>query len=823
MTQGPYIGGSRLVCPALDLLPAQIAPVHHRELVMDAIGNGADLLAIAERFHTFGGFEQAAQLYEQALQQQPGDPAVWGRLGKVWHALGRHDQAAACYRQALELQPHDGGVYHNLGAVLLLQGRLDEAAACCREALRLQPGYAEAHNNLGAALLAGDLPGEAVTCFREALRLRPEYAAAHRNLGNALARQGELEEAAASYRRAVELQPHDASEWVHLASALGSLGQWEEATACYERALKLRPGDPGVLNELAAVRMRQGRLAEAVDYYEQTLRIRPDAAGLYNNLGLALLKQGRTREAMLSFCQVLYLQPELAEAHNNLGMALLNQDRKEEAVLRFQQALALRPDLADAHNNLGLARAAQGFPDDAFGCYQQALQVEPDHIGALANLGNAYKDQGRLAEAVACYRDALRSRPHDAKIHSNLILALNYQPGTDAQAILCEARRYAAVHAAPLAAAIKSFQPRPLAGRRLRIGYVSADYREHPVAYFLEPILASHDRRNFEIFCYADVLEPDATTQHLQGYADHWRSLVGVSDTQAAEAIYQDGIDILVDLAGHTGGNRLLAFALKPAPIQASYLGYLGTTGLPTIDYYITDADADPPGLTEADYEESLIRLPQCAFCYRPGTAPETGPDLPARQAGGVTFGCLNSLAKVSEENLALWARVLEAVPGSRLLLRAGAGRQAEHRVRDAISRHAIAPDRLIFLENTPSRFDYLKLYQAVDLCLDPFPYNGVTTTCDALWMGIPVVSLAGRRSVSRQGVRFLRSVGLQELIAETPEAYVRIAAGLAGDLPQLTALRRGLRERMSRSPLMDSVRLTHQLEDAYRAMRDER
>ena len=373
-------------------------------------------------------------------------------------------------------------------------------------------------------------------------------------------------------------------------------------------------------------------------------------------------------------------------------------------------------------------------------------------------------------------------RPDDAPVHSNLLLAMQYQSGADPQEILAEARRYARQHADPLAGTIEPRLRRPAAGRRLRIGYVSADFREHPVVSFLEPILAAQDRDRFEIFGYADVLQPDATTRRLQSYADHWRSLVGLSDGQAAQRIRRDDIDILVDLAGHTGGNRLLAFACKPAPIQMSYLGYLGTTGLSAIDYYITDAHADPPGLSEAHYQEPLIRLPECGFCYAPGPAPEVNPEPPSRQSGQVTFGCLNNPAKVSDEVLALWSRVLAAVPGSCLLLRAEAGRSAERRTRDLLTARGIAPERLDFAGQTATRFAYLELYHAVDIALDPFPYNGVTTTCDALWMGVPVISLAGRMSVSRQGVRFLRTVGLDELLAETPEDYVRIATELAGD-----------------------------------------
>jgi predicted O-linked N-acetylglucosamine transferase (SPINDLY family) len=368
---------------------------------------------------------------------------------------------------------------------------------------------------------------------------------------------------------------------------------------------------------------------------------------------------------------------------------------------------------------------------------------------------------------------------------------------------------------------IKPHAAPPPGERRLRLGYVSADFREHAAAHFLEPILLNHDRQSFEVFCYADVPRPDDVTQRLQGYADQWRSLLGLSDAQAAEIARGDGIHLLIDLSGHTGGNRLLMCARKPAPIQISYLGYLGTTGLPTIDYYLTDADADPPGQADAYYQERLVRLPQCAFCYQPGPSPQVNAEPPAAKSGDVTFGCLNSAAKLSDRVLILWSRILAAVPGSHILLRSGAGRRGEGRLRDALANEGISQERVLLLGQTETRFDYLKLFQAVDLCLDPFPYNGVTTTCDSLWMGVPVISLAGRMGPSRQGVRFLRAVGLGELIAESPEAYVRMATELARDLPRLAALRSGLRERMSRSPLMDAAGLTRNIEAAYRVMWD--
>jgi predicted O-linked N-acetylglucosamine transferase (SPINDLY family) len=783
----------------------------------------ADLPALAARFHHFGAWAQAEELYRRALRDRPGDAGLWAELGRVGQALGHHDAAARSLRRALDLDPDRAELHNDLGVALMEQGRLEEALDSLRAATRLLPDYPDAHHNQGIIRMRQCDPHGAASCFRRVLALRPDDPVAYCNLGHALTALEEHRQAVDCYRRAVQLRPDLDRAWLNLGHALRGLGEPDEAAACYQRVAQLRPDDPGPLAELATLLMHRGDLDAAVARSEQALRLRPDWPEAYSNMGLALMALGRLEEARLSFEQALYLRPDLAQVHNNLGLALFNQGRLAEARLRFEQAIQLRPDLADARNNLGLACDAQGEPDEALASFERAVAIEPDHCGALSNLADACKNQGRAAEAITYYRRALASRPDDAPIHSNLLLALQYQSGADPRELLAEARRYARRHAEPRPGAFEPHPTRSPAGRRLRIGYVSPDFREHPVVSFLEPILAAHDHHHFEIVCYADVPHPDATTQRLQGYADGWRWLTGLSDAQVAELIRRDDIDILVDLAGHTGGNRLPAFARKPAPIQVSYLGYLGTTGLPAMDYYLTDAHADPPGLAEAHFQEQLIRLPECGFCYAPGPAPEVGPEPPALQSGRVTFGCLNNPAKVSDEVLAVWSRVLAACPDSRLLIRSWAGRSAEGRIRNLLAGRGIAPDRLAFAGRTASRLEYLGLYHALDIALDPFPYNGVTTTCDALWMGVPVIGLAGRMGVSRQGVRFLRTVGLDELLAETVDDYVRIATDLAGDRERLAALHAGLRRRMGRSPLMDASRLTRDLEAAYRGMGEER
>jgi predicted O-linked N-acetylglucosamine transferase (SPINDLY family) len=355
----------------------------------------------------------------------------------------------------------------------------------------------------------------------------------------------------------------------------------------------------------------------------------------------------------------------------------------------------------------------------------------------------------------------------------------------------------------------------------LRVGYVSADFRQHSVAFFIEPVIEAHDRRGFEVICYSNVAWPDAVTMRMRKLADQWRDIARRCDEDVAEQIRRDGVDILVDLAGHTDGNRLLVFARKPAPVQVTYLGYPDTTGLRTMDYRLTDAYADPPGETEPYHSEELVRLARCFLCYRPATeSPEVG-ELPALAAGTVTFGSFNSFAKVTEEVMGAWSRILLAVPESRLVLKAKGLGQAEARERagEVFERHGIAPQRVEMTGQSESFVEHLRAYQCVDIALDTFPYNGTTTTCEALWMGVPVITLAGRSHVWRVGMSLLSNAGLPELIAATLDDYVAAAARLAGDVDGLRQMRRGLRQRLGASALTDAAGFTRRLEEAYRGI----
>jgi predicted O-linked N-acetylglucosamine transferase (SPINDLY family) len=526
---------------------------------------------------------------------------------------------------------------------------------------------------------------------------------------------------------------------------------------------------------------------------------------------------GRFEAAEQIYRQILRIEPNQPDAIHLLGVMAHQVGKLELAIEYIGRAIALNGTEGIFHCNLGAVFRAQGKLDAAIACVRRALELQPDLAEAHSNLGDTLKDQGKLDEAIACYRRALELNPELIDAHSNLLYALNFCAGCDARAIYEDHRRWNQRFAEPLAELIQPHSNERSADRRLRIGYVSPDFREHSVGRFLLPLLESHGHERFEIYCYASVRIPDATTDRCRAHADVWRNVLGFSDDQLASVICHDRIDILVDLTMHLANNRLLVFARKPAPVQVTYLAYAGTTGLSTMDYRLTDPYLDPPGQYEPVYCEGSIRLPETYWCYRPVVPTPAVNALPALQTGHITFGCLNNFCKVTEPTLTAWGELLRAIPDSTLLLHALSG---AHRVgvRDIFSQHGISPERLVFADWAPMA-EYLQLYHRIDVALDPFPYCGGTTTCDAIWMGVPVVSLAGQTAVGRGGLSILSNLGLADFVAYDSEQYVRIALDLANDLARLSRLRATLRDRMQDSPLMDARRFARNVEAAYRAM----
>ncbi len=563
-----------------------------------------------------------------------------------------------------------------------------------------------------------------------------------------------------------------------------------------------------------------GLLAQAEVLYKQVLRLDPRHPEALYRLGLLARDAGRPDIAADLIGQAVRADDTAFEYAAELGLILCRMGRVDEAAPHFLRVLALKPDHVAARLNLGNIQLAQGHLDAAAASYEKGLALDPRLSAAHHNLGTAHFKRGRVEEAVACFRRALALQPEFAEAHSALLYALQFLADLAPVRKLAEHRRYAERFEAPLRSSWRAHANVRDPDRRLRVGYLSPDFHAHSVAYFIEPILAHHDRTQVEVFGYYNHTRQDAVTTRLMALMDHWVPCKGWANEQLAARIRQDGIDILVDLAGHTHttDNRLLAFAHKPAPVQITYLGYPSTTGLSAMGYRLCSADTDPPG-QEAWHSEALYRLPRSLWCYRPlADWPLMPASPPLRHHGTVTFGSMNNLAKVSPATCALWAKILHAVPGSRLFMTSMPEGSARATFQDRFAAHGIDPARVCFFGRLPNP-QYWEVLAQIDLALDPFPYNGTTTTCETLWSGIPVVTRTGADSVARSGYALLGMLGLGELIADDADDYVSIAVGLARDPERLATLRASLRPRLAASPLRDEPGLTRDIEAAYRAI----
>jgi predicted O-linked N-acetylglucosamine transferase (SPINDLY family) len=629
---------------------------------------------------------------------------------------------------------------------------------------------------------------------------------------------GRLQAAELMYRQILAVEP-DQVDALHLIGVVAfQAGQHDAAAKCIRRAIELNGAEASFHYSLGNVFKTQHQLDDAIRYYCQALELKPGFAEAHNGLGDTFREKGDLDQAVAELRRAVELKPDFPEAHFNLGLSLLTQRQPEEAIAAYRQALQLRPDFVEAYNNLGNVWQALGNLEEAVTAYLRAAELRPDLPESYNNLGSVFHRQGKLDEAIAAFRRAIELKPNLAAAHSNLLYTLHFCPGHDAATIYGEHRNWNRQHAEPLAEFIRPHLNNANPNRRLRIGYVSANFRFHAGAFFLAPLFSAHSHQQFEIFCYSDIVWQDAITAKLRSYSDVWRNTARLSDERLVELIRTDQIDILVDLTMHMADGRPLLFARKPAPIQVCWLAYQGTTGMSTIDYRLTDSHLDPPGVFDHYYSEESIRLPDSFWCYDPLTNEPAVNPLPAVRKGYVTFGCLNNFCKVTDDVLRLWARVLRAVDRSRLILLAGEGSHRKRAIQ-FLERDGISRERITFHSFLP-RSDYLRLYHEIDIGLDSFPYNGQTTTLDAVWMGVPVVTIIGQAtSVARAGASVLRNLGTPELIAESPDQFVSIAVNLADDSRRLAELRISLRQRLEKSPLMDAPRFAANVESAYRSM----
>ena len=703
------------------------------------------------------------------------------------HQSGQVNKAAAAYRKILDANPDDVQALHLLGVTHIQGSRPDEAAKLIERAIHLQPNTGVFHLNLASAYLALRRVDDAIEHAEKAIALDPKLAArGYHTAGMAFGEAGQLEDAAYCFGKAVAADPNAAESYLMLAISLDRQGKNDAGAVEYEKALALtkeqvakNPNDGQAQKLLARLYQQAGKITEAVATYRTATTLLPGDPTVFYALGQVLQYDGKRDEAFTCFNLALRMNPSYAEAHVAVGAALSRGHRPAEAIEHFKEALALNPGHAEAQGHLA---------------------------AALTQLG-------QVDEAVAAGRKAVEMSPGSASIHSTLLLTLHYSSEITPQQMFDEHRAWAERHADALAQSVAPHTNSRDPDRPLRVAFLSADFKQHPVSKFVIPVLARHDRKDFHIVCYSDVEYADDITAEVQKGVDGWRRIVSWSDQRLANQIREDKIDILVDLAGHTGtSDRLLLLARKPAPIQITQFGYPDTTGLLTVDYRVTDELSDPPGKTDRFYTEKLARLPRCAYCYHP-TEPE--PRVEARAIDKpIVFGSVNNVAKLSPPTLRTWARILQATPDAQLVVLATSG-DVERTARRLVD-HGIDAARLQVLPRTPAA-KFLELFNLFDVSLDPFPYNGGVTTCDALWMGVPVVTLAGSTYVSRQGVSLLTHVGLPDLIATSEDDYVAIAGALAADRARLQRLRTTLRETIQKSPICDYGGYTRELESFWR------
>ena len=745
------------------------------------------------------------------------------QMGQQHHAAGRLGEAEQIYRQVLAGQPKHAGALHLLALLARDTGHLDDAVSLLKRSIAAQPSH-DGHLTLAFVLHEMGRLEEALASYQAGLRLNPKNVAAQSNLADLLNHFGQPEEAAAACLAAIGVKPDFPPPYNNLGNALRAMGRLEEAIESYCTAARLEPKFSDAHLNLGHALMEAARPGEAVEAFRAAAESASgDATRALSSLGVALARMRLSKEAEQIFRDLIAAHPEHGPHYNNLGIVLGDMGRDEEALAVLRRATELTPEDAQAWSNLGNALVATSALDDAADAYRAAIQRAPDLADAYNNLGHVLKDTLRQAEAVEAYRQATRLRPDSPDIASNLVYGLHFLADIDPKAMFEEHRAYAARFTPPQPS-FPDLIASPPDKWPLRIGFVSGDLRDHPVGRFMLPLFRHHDREANEFICFAQwsAAEEDDVTRQLRALADGWHEIISLSDHEAAELIRSQQIDILIDLAGHTAHNRLPIFALKPAPVQATYLGYPNTTGLPTIDFRLTDALADPRDADgEALCTERLIRLPETAWCYEPpADAPDVAP-LPAISAGHVTFGSFNNLAKVNAALIELWSQVLLAVPGSRLVIKATSLRDpaTRSRLQAAFAAHGVESNRIEPIGSVPSAAEHLGLYGRIDIALDTFPYHGTTTTCEALWMGVPVVTLAGRTHASRVGVSLLSNIGLRFLATTDRSQYIAAAASLAADRHRLAELRATLRDRMLRSPLMAAPAFARRFECALRDM----
>ncbi|MFZ6873380.1 tetratricopeptide repeat protein [Undibacterium sp. Di27W] len=760
--------------------------------------------------------EEAEVNYREAIRINPDFLQAHFTLGGLLQQANKANEAITCFEQILLINPDLHEARNALLGIFLAQGRYPEAEVICRSALELQPEHAPHHFNLSMTLRGQGKTSEAEVSLQKTLALEANFPEAYYHLAVIEQERGRHSEAETSFHKALALQANHPAVLERLAAILQNQERLPELLAIYQQALASTPGDTSILCKLAAVYVDMGKNKEAETILLQALALQADLAYAHGLLGGIYINQGRYPDAEASLQKLLKITPDNALAYDNLGSLSYSQGRFAEAITRFKTAVQHDPSLWNAYNNLASAYKRVGRLQDAQTSYLEVLQMQPNSATAHNNLALVHADLGQIEQAVSLYRKALEIDPSFAEAHGNLLFVLNYHPELNGNEIYAAYEEYDRKFAQPHQAEWHAFANPRLPNKRLKIGYVTPDMNSHSIRHFLEPLLARHDKNSVEVHAYAHLQWEDAVTARYKTYVDHWIPTLHLSDQALAARIRADGIDILVDLAGHTGNSRLLMFARKPAPVSVSWLGFAYTTGVKAIDYMLMDGTCMPPGC-ESVFAEHPWRMDTPGYCYRPAESMGAVGSLPALQRNYITFGCLSRAIRINDKVIAVWTRILKKLPDARLII--DSTNFNEDFMREAcfvkFEAHGISRSRLEIGFHSPP-WDTMR---KIDIGLDCFPHNSGTTLFESLYMGVPYVTLADRPSMGLLGSSILEGAGHPEWIARSEQEYIDKAVALARDIPALAQLRLNLREQTRASALMDEPGFTRKVEAAYRAM----
>ena len=765
-----------------------------------------------------GLIEPAFEALKIAAILLPNDSEAHYNLGNSFYDKSQLEDAANSYKKSIEIDPRFAQAHYNLGSVLNDQGLFADAESCYKVALEINPDNAEMHFNLALMLYEKERFSEAANYYQQALKIQPDFTAAHVNLGASLKALGKLREAESSYRKALIIKPDHADAYNNLGVVLKDLGDIADAESCYRKAISINLNYASAYNNLGILLKDTGQTAEAESCYMKALKIDPLRAVSHNNLAVLFREQGRLADSEVCCRNALKIKPNYADAFNNLGLALDSQGRLPEAEAAFEQALELEPNSVSVLSNFSVTLNTLSQLTRAEVYLLKALDLAPQFINAHINLCVNYLAQGRIQEAEDICTIALQIQPDCMGAQNNLLFSMNYSADYSAADCLEKARQYGLMVASKVDIPFTSWQHNPHT-KRLRVGLVSGDLRQHVVAYFLENLIQYIDSSSIELIAYPTTNREDEVTARLKPHFSGWKSLVGLTDQAAAQLIHNDGLHILMDLSGHSAGNRLPIFAWKPAPLQVSWLGYFATTGMAAMDYFIADV-VGVPELQQSQFVEKIKYLPETRLCF---TAPEADiavSPLPAFANKFITFGCFQNMAKVGDDVLDLWAEIMVALPNAKLRWQCKSFRDnlVAEELKQRLLKRGVDSHRITLLGSV-SRDEYLTAHHEVDVILDTFPFTGGTTTCEALWMGVPTLSLAGSTLIARQGASLLTAAGLCDWVAESKDEYLSKALSFSNDLKELSNLRAGLRAQVLASPLFDAPRFAKNMEKVLWAM----